>query len=575
MEGQMDIETLQAQVDALAESMIAERAKIDLFYLASYILGGEKVLDVRVHGPLCRALRPLLLHKEIVAWKAEHPGEEYQMVEFPSDYGRTDEQGLPSYEEKMTFLAWQALFMPPDDTNAHVDKFDVFLNQLLALMPRGTLKSTVITIGFTIQWHLNYPDDRVLIDSEVYSKSTGFLTEITGHYESNRKLRRIYGSLYKDDQGLPLKPDRNRKFDTWSTTALNLSCRSQKRKEPSIDCAGIDVTKNGFHYDLIIGDDLHSEKNTKTAEQIEKVKEHYQLLFSLLEPGGSIAIVGTRWDDDDLYQLIIDDEAEEYNFITRSAENPDTGDLFYASRLTHEFLEKMRRKGSYRYSCQYMNNPVDQENADFKKSMFKYISIEEFKNIHTNDYGLVDPSYKGKHDSSDYAAFIIGSMGSRKEIYCRYAYKEKMVYSQIFDKMAQLDELFQPRLWFVEAIGTKSLEHDFDRMNDERAAKGKRRLNIRYVRHQPASKEDRIRALTPFYERGDAYHVRGGGMIDALESELQRFPKAKNDDLSDDWANILQIATPPRAQIEDEKEVQNRSRYIRMLNKPRSPVTGY
>jgi phage terminase large subunit-like protein len=562
----LDLETVEAQAKALAEQMIAERAKVDLFYLASEILGGKGVLDVKVHGPLCRALRPLLFYKEPEAIKG---------VEFPSDYGRTEEQGMPTDEEKLEFLAWQAQFMPASDTAAHEDKFNDAINQLLALMPRGTLKSTVITIGFAIQWHLNFPEDRVLIDSEVFSKSKGFLAEITGHYESNKKLRRIYGTLYKDENGLPIVPDRNRKFDTWSTEAINLSCRSRKRKEPSIDCAGIDVTKNGFHYDLILGDDLHSEKNTKTPEQIENVKNHYKLLFSLLEPGGSIAIIGTRWDDDDLYQMIIDEEADEYNFITRSAESED-GELFYPGRLTRKVLDKLRKKqGGYMYSCQYLNNPVDQENATFKKSMFKHLSIDDFNGIPTNLYGLVDPSYKGKQNKGDYAAFVLGAMGTRKELYCRYAFKDKLKYSQIFDKMAELDDMFQPRYWQVEAIGTKSLEDDFDRMNDERVLAGKRRLNIRYIRSRPNTKEERIAALSPYYERGDAYHVVGGGMIDALEGELTRYPKAKKDDLSDCWSDMLTVgATPPRRSLDD-SEVQKRNRYRKMLKKPRSPVTGY
>ena len=83
-------------------------------------------------------------------------------------------------------------------------------------------------------------------------------------------------------------------------------------------------------------------------------------------------------------------------------------------------------------------------------------------------------------------------------------------------------------------------------------------------------------ALTPYYERGDAYHVLGGGMMDSLKSELKRFPKAANDDLSDAWANILTVGTPTRGGTpQAEKHVQKNREYLKMLNKPRSPVTGY
>lgn len=562
----MDYAVVEAQAHQIANQMMAERAKVDLYYLCSYILGGENVLDPKVHGPLCRALRPLIFYKN---------PELIEGVEFPSDYGRTDEEGMPTVEEKAEFFAWQAKFMPDADTGVAEDKLNIYINQILALMPRGTLKSTVITIGLTIQFHLNFPDGRVLLDSETFTKSKAFLSEITGHYEKNKKLRTIYGTIYKNEDGSPMIPDQYAKHDTWSTEEINLSCRVRDTKEKSIECAGIGVTKNGMHYDLIIGDDLHSEFNTKEADMIEKVKEHYRLLYSLLEPGGCLAIVGTRWDDDDLYQMIIDDEQAEYNFITRMAES-DEGELFYPTRLTRKVLKKFRGvQGPYMYSCQYLNNPVDPDTAEFKSEMFQYITRGELESIPRNRYGLVDPSYKGVKNKGDFAAFVVGDMGPRKEIYCRYAYKEKMIYSEIFKKMEELQDMFpEIRYWWVEAIGTKTLEHDFERMNNDRALSGKQRLKILFNRSQPNAKPERIRSLLPHYERGDVYHCDGGGMIDSLESELKRFPKAKNDDLSDCWSGILRVGTAPRDILSDE-DMQKRKRRSTMLNKPRSPITGY
>lgn len=74
----------------------------------------------------------------------------------------------------------------------------------------------------------------------------------------------------------------------------------------------------------------------------------------------------------DLYQYIIDERSDSFNFITRAAKATD-GELLYPSRLTIGFLEKQRKgQGSYIFSCQYMNNPVDEETAKFKREWFKY-----------------------------------------------------------------------------------------------------------------------------------------------------------------------------------------------------------
>lgn len=562
----MDYAAVEAQALKIANQMIAERAKVDLYYLANSILGGEGVLDPKVHGPLCRALRPLIFYKN---------PEAIEGVEFPSDYGRTDEEGMPSEEEKQAFLEWMEQFKPDATTGAIEDKINMMVNRILALMPRGTLKSTVITVAFTIQFELNFPNGRVLVVSETFSKAKAFLGEVKTHFEKNKKLRTVYGTIYKNDDGSAMTPNQNEKFDTWSTEALNLSSRNRPLKEPSIDVAGIGVTKNGMHYDLIIADDLHSELNTKEKDQIDKVKDYFKLLFSLLEPGACLATVGTRWDDDDTYQMIIDEYTDMFNFITRSAES-ESGDLFYPTRLNRTVLNDFRRiQGPYLYSCQYLNNPVDSDSAEFKQSDFKYISRDEADKIPMNLYGLVDPSYFGKHGGSDFAAFVVGGMGIRKEIYTRFAFQDKLKYSQIFNKMAELQDLFPTiRLWWVEAIGTKSLEDDFERMNDERMMAGKRRLNIHFNRSQSRSKEERIRALIPHYERGDAYHVAGGGMIDTLEGQLKRFPKAKFDDMMDAWSGILRVGMPPRAQLSEE-DIQKRNRRSKILSKPRSPMTGY
>lgn len=555
----IDFSQLAGQAEEIGRQMIAERAKADLYYLCKYILGGDEVLDPKVHGPLCKATRPLLFY--------DNP-EEVLKHDYPSDWGREEHHGLPNEQEKLEFLEWQKQFEPDiDAVHAVGDKFDIHLTNLLALMPRGTLKSTVLTIGFTIQFLLNYPNARVLIDSETFSKSCAFLAEIKGHYEKNKKFRDVFFTLFK------CYPDANSRSDTWSTTAINLACRTRVQKEPSIDTSGIDTTKNGMHYDLAMLDDLHSEKNSKNGEQIQQVKDHRKLVYSLLDPGRPCCVVGTRWDDDDAYQEIIDLQSEDFNFITRKAET-DEGTLFYPKRLGRKVLDTFRKiQGSYIYSCQYLNNPVDDSTATFKREQFKYITVEELVNIPINWYGLVDPSYKGK--KSDYAAIMIAGMGVRREIYARYLSRQKMTYSEIIDKMFELDDSFQPKLWMLEIIGTKSLEHDLQRKQEERAAQGKKRLRVILVRSRPNAKEDRIKALSPHYERGDAYHVKGCPQLEVLEGELLRFPKSKNDDASDCWSDILNVGQPPRASSFDEKHLQKRKSYITMLNKPRSPMVGY
>lgn len=549
--------------------MVAERAKVDLFYFCKYILGYGDVMDARVHGPLCRSLRALLFYSS---------PDDALKYEYPSDYGIEEKSGipmeeqLPSEEEKLKFWEWESQFEPRVSEGHQVsDKLDPNMTNLLALLPRGTLKSSVITIGFAMQWNLNFGEDRILIDSEVFEKSKGFLAEVKGHYQDTKALRDVYYTIYNkypDEKKTQYNPEGT---EVWSTEKIVLTSRTRNRKEPTIDCSGIGVSKNGMHYDLIIMDDLHSEQNTKNAEQIETVKEHYKLMYSLLEPGHPAVVVGTRWSYNDLYQMIIDDEKDDFNFITRSAESHD-GQVFYPGRLGRKELNTFRRRqGNYLYSCQYLNNPVDDETATFKSSMFAHrVTFESLENKKINWYGLVDPSWKGER--SDYAVIMIGGMDSRGEIYARYIYRQKLTYAEIVKKMFEINAMFQPKQWLLETVATqKSIQYFLEQEQKRQTTL----LRVREIRGQRAQKEERIMALAPYYELGRAHHLRDCPQIDILENELISFPRSKYDDVSDCWAGILEIATPPSGVVLSKEKSDKRKEYLKMLSKPRSPMVGY
>lgn len=549
---------LEAQIKLEANKAIGERCKVDLFYLAKYVLGGGDLLDPKVHGPLTASMRHLVFK--------ENP-EESLKYEFPSDYGRTEEEGMPNEDEKLEFRKWEAQFEPNVDAAYTVrDKIDINLTSHLYLMPRGTLKTSIITIAGTIQWLLNYPNDRVAIDSETVTKAQGFLTEIKGHFEENEKLRDIWHALYGH------YPDRDQKKKKWSTEGLVLATRARSRKEPSIDAIGPGVARNGWHYDIAFLDDLHSELNTKTKEEIDKVKEHRKLVYSLLDPGAPQVVVGTRWSFADMYQEIIEEEYGDFNFITRAAMSP-SGEEFYPKRLSRPVLNRFRRiQGAYLFSCQYMNNPVDDETATFKREHFKYMSRQAMHDRKINWYGLVDPSYEGPY--SDYCAIVIAGFDAAGNIYVKHINREKMTYKGIIDKMFELESIFKPVRWGMEVVGTqKSIEYELKQQQIDRG----KSLRCHLFKGQRKKKEERIRGLAPYFESGRVYFCQGMPNLNHLMDELLKFPRAKNDDVSDCLANVLEIGVRASKSLTEEQQRTsvNSKDYITMLNKPRSPMVGY
>lgn len=461
----------------------------------------------------------------------------------------------------------------PNKPEKSIEGLDPTKNLLLLLLPRGTFKSSVVTIGETLQFLLNEPNGRVLIDSETFSKAKTFLAEIKGHLEDNEKFREVFKAIHG------VYPDENKKNSSirWTDTMVDLACRTRKTKEPSIMVSGIDKSINGMHYDLVIGDDLHSEKNVTTKEQILGVIEHYRLLFSLLDPGKPLIIIGTRWHMLDLYQHILDNEQEDFNILKKSVYNED-GSLFFPEVLSQEQLDKIRRKqGSSIFSRQYLNEPISDENATFKREQFIHMPWEQAKLIPINWYLLCDPSYsdpRGTSIYSDFAAFVIAGMDYQRKLYVRYVKRAKMTYGEIINELFRLytatefSDLNMTKV-LLEVVGTKSLS--FELSNEM-----KRRntfLPVTEIKHQSKSKEERVRALAPFYEAQNVIHVTECPQLEELELELIQFPSGRHDDVADCFSSVLQIASPPsNKQSRDFSRIDKKQR---LAYKPRSPITGY
>lgn len=162
----------------------------------------------------------------------------------------------------------------------------------LIVMPRGTLKSSIGVVGYAIWRLLKDPNLRILIDSEVYSNSKNFLREIRAHLESER-VTNAFGQF---------------KSDNWSEGEITISQRVIPKKEASITCGGIGTVKVGQHYDVIIMDDLNSQNNSQTVEGRAKVVQHYRMNQAILDPGGTIVVIGTRYATDDIIGHILENE---------------------------------------------------------------------------------------------------------------------------------------------------------------------------------------------------------------------------------------------------------------------------
>lgn len=159
------------------------------------------------------------------------------------------------------------------------------------VLPRGTFKSSLCCVAYPM-WRLERdPNKTILLDSEIYNNSKNFLREIKAHYTSD-KYRRIFGERYGG---------------RWGESEITIANRELNRKEASITVGGIGTVKVGQHYDIIIGDDYNSPRNSDTPEKCQKVIDHVRYNLNILNPGGEYVFVGTRYAERDVIGFLLKD----------------------------------------------------------------------------------------------------------------------------------------------------------------------------------------------------------------------------------------------------------------------------
>lgn len=173
--------------------------------------------------------------------------------------------------------------------------------QKLILIPRGHLKSSIVTVGYSIQRILQNPNIRVLITNAVWDQAREFLRQISEYLTTSSQLPTIFGQFRQKDI-------------TWTRNEISIAQKNDPTKRgPTIRTAGLESVLTGSHCDLIIHDDLVELNNVQTKEQIKKVTQFHDASLDVLDPGGHMIVIGTRWAEDDLYGLILKERCNKVN----------------------------------------------------------------------------------------------------------------------------------------------------------------------------------------------------------------------------------------------------------------------
>jgi len=454
-----------------------------------------------------------------------------------------DQKTIETLKEKgkksMFFLARAVLGFHELDVDIHLPickKLEMRERypKLVIQLPRDWFKSTLGSIVYPIWRAINNPDVRIVIVQNTFSNACRKLQAIKQIFEKNKLFRALYPEILPTDCG------------PWTRECLTVN-RNAAHPEGTFEGAGVGTALTSRHYDDIIEDDtVAPEKDSlkgiiqqPTQLEIEKSIGWHRIAYPLqVHPTKSRRIViGTRWAVADLIGWILNNEPENdggYNLVSRSAieDGKPVWDRFGEEALSS--LEKVL--GPYMFKTLFLNLPTEAINQVFRRSWISYYSnIPKTK----TKYGVaslitctsVDPAASDTEGSSDpdYNIILTTTLNvTTGHVYVNEYSRARMNPGELIAGIFEHHRKYKPLVVKIESIA-------YQRTIKYWIMKRQRQLNERFYveeikSHGRTSKEDRIRALQPFFSDG-LIHITTH--MDELEREMLSFPRGAHDDILD------------------------------------------
>jgi len=462
-------------------------------------------------------------------------------------------QHLPSLARALGYESMGAWADCHHELMAHVDRPSDGRKRL-TLIPRGHLKTSLVTVCRILERLRERPELRILLASSTATLAQGILREIRGHLRSHPLFVDIAG-----EKG-------------WQETAEAVTvARTRADRTPTIRAVGVGGVTVGEHYDMIVLDDVVTRETCSTKDQLDKLREWYRLLLPMAEPGAEIIIIGTRYHFADLYSDLLGeheetrDMAEDVDAYVRRA--IEAGEPIWPEKFSLETLASLKAQmGSYLFGTQYMNDPADPDSAVFKRDHLRWIADptavpprSDCTRVTVTDWAMSEKT------SADYTVIATVDVDRQNRKWVRKLTRGRWGPDRQAEAIdaacGHLAEMRPDRF----AVQKATLDRAIGANLRTRAAELRLALPMIELSLSEASKFDRIIGLQPDFEEARLFFVEGclDGLTAAeLEDEITRFPKAPHDDILDALADVDRTAEGvPRAPVANLPRRSTKRRY--------------
>lgn len=450
--------------------------------------------------------------------------------------------------------------------------------------PRRHAKSTAITLAYVLACVVFRSRSYVLVISDTITQATQFLNDIKKELSDNDKLRNLFQikGFNKDTED-----DVIVEFNDGKQFRISAKGSEQKMRG---------LKWNNKRPDLIVGDDLENDEIVLNPERRTKFKRwFYGAVVPCLSVGGLIRIVGTILHEDSLLNNLMPNPWERTTVVTplkiystrRSswvsvkyrAHTDDFKEILWPKRYDKDWFIRERadfldRNLSDVYSQEYLNEPIDETVAYFRKHEFVGLSKDE-KAKRLNYYIAADLAISEK-ETADYTVFLVAGVDENKLLHVVNVIRERLDGQEIVDMILALQKSYEPELFGIEEMQVSKAIGPFLR---EQMIKTGIYPNLLPLKHGGKDKIARARSIQGRMRAKAVRFDKSEEWYPTFEDELCKFPRSRNDDQVDAFAYIGMmldsLIEAPTQEEEDEEEYQYELESSGYNDTGRSAITGY
>jgi phage terminase large subunit-like protein len=453
--------------------------------------------------------------------------------------------------DDLFFLLYFVLNIPEVNEAWLVDRMNDInreSNRTLDMWARFHWKSTIRTVGKTIQDVLRNSEKRVVIFSHTRDIAKSFLRRIKGVFEGNAILKAAFPDVLYDE------PHKER--IKWSEDEGLTVKRMSTYTEATVEAYGlVDSMPVGKHYTDRIYDDLVTRLSVSTKKQRDKVEEMFQLSQALGTPDGNMAVIGTRYHFGDMYNQLI----KSGEWTVRELPATHNGDyppplgngrgILYPTEQISQFLKDM---GKDVFAAQMLLNPTKADSKAFDLEWVRYYKTKPY----TQNFVFVDPA-SSKKEYADYTSMWVVGIDKRGYCFVLDGVRDRMNMGETMDVLFRLVDKWGVMKVFYEKYG---MQRDIEAIKEKQKEHGMP-FKIQELGGF-IKKEDRIKSLQSNFLEGRLlfpetlpYKTITGKKVDLVREflfdEYVDYPSSPHDDMLDCLARI-----------NDEKVKLNRPVYV-------------